>query len=358
MLIIDNLDQLSDDDQGRSEISFLKGVRPHPDSIVLVSTLPDHIDTSTYFPSCILLCFIFICDLYLIIAKVTRSYFYGCETKLRATQVPMLGVGHLNGVDTRQIFEMCLRREGQALLPHQWDILTTQSAHEPSALFVALAVVVVKDWVSFTPFDQLTLHCGVEQLLSQIFRTLQKQFGKRLVYVALSFLTQSNDGISDTEMEDLLSLHDGVMIVVNQFAIRNKYSSAVRFPSVIWLRLRHALSGLICSKDEGKLFWYHRQIWETAAKIFGEDVSISAIMGRYFSGAVTEAKRSEKGVMLQPLVLNGSEDTVWFPASIVNKRRCVEAATHLRRAVLFQNDVFEMCSIESVRAYAECGQFY
>ncbi len=41
VLIVDSLDQLSNDDLARSHITFLKGVRPHPLTRIVVSALPD-----------------------------------------------------------------------------------------------------------------------------------------------------------------------------------------------------------------------------------------------------------------------------------------------------------------------------
>jgi hypothetical protein len=41
ILLIDSLDQLQNENLARSDISFLKGVRPHPDTRIIVSALPD-----------------------------------------------------------------------------------------------------------------------------------------------------------------------------------------------------------------------------------------------------------------------------------------------------------------------------
>jgi len=43
VLFIDSLDQLSNENLARSDVSFLKGVRPHPDSRIIVSALPDDV---------------------------------------------------------------------------------------------------------------------------------------------------------------------------------------------------------------------------------------------------------------------------------------------------------------------------
>ena len=47
VLFIDSLDQLSDRDHARSDISFLKGVNPHPNTVIIVSCLPDERDEGT-----------------------------------------------------------------------------------------------------------------------------------------------------------------------------------------------------------------------------------------------------------------------------------------------------------------------
>ena len=43
VLFIDSLDQLSNENLARSDVSFLKGVRPHRDSRIIVSALPDDV---------------------------------------------------------------------------------------------------------------------------------------------------------------------------------------------------------------------------------------------------------------------------------------------------------------------------
>ena len=48
VLFIDSLDQLSDRDRARSDISFLKGVKPHLNTAIVVSCLPDEQDAGIY----------------------------------------------------------------------------------------------------------------------------------------------------------------------------------------------------------------------------------------------------------------------------------------------------------------------
>ena len=63
ILFVDSLDQLSNEDQGRSDISFLKGVKPHKNTRIIVSSLPDD-----------------------------ENYTYYCDLKLRSSNVPRVVV--------------------------------------------------------------------------------------------------------------------------------------------------------------------------------------------------------------------------------------------------------------------------
>ena len=67
LLFIDSLDQLCDDDLGRSQLSFLKGVVPHADTRIVVSCLPDDAEVN---------------------AETGSRYLYLCDTRLREAAVP------------------------------------------------------------------------------------------------------------------------------------------------------------------------------------------------------------------------------------------------------------------------------
>ena len=61
VLFIDSLDQLSNKDLARSDLSFLTGVKPHEDTRIIVSTLPD--------------------------SREVDGYYYGCEHRLKSAGV-------------------------------------------------------------------------------------------------------------------------------------------------------------------------------------------------------------------------------------------------------------------------------
>eukprot|EP01038_Epipyxis_sp_PR26KG_P017224 gene17224-23737_t len=70
IMLIDSLDQLTDEDMGRSQLTFLDGVKLHEHSRIIVSSLPDDKRNE----------------------KGIRKYLYLCETRLREANVPRVDI--------------------------------------------------------------------------------------------------------------------------------------------------------------------------------------------------------------------------------------------------------------------------
>ena len=92
-----------------------------------------------------------------------------------------------------------------------------------------------------------SLRGGVIGLIEQLYETFEYQYGKELVCNTLTFLTFSVKGITDIEMEDLLSLHDGGLDKVFQYV----KPVVRRLPTHFWQRLESAINGLITEGEHG-----------------------------------------------------------------------------------------------------------
>mgnify|MGYP002804446735 FL=1 len=86
-------------------------------------------------------------------------------------------------------------------------------------LFVKLAFDEVLRWKSYSSEDECVLRTTVRAAIASVFEKLEYRHGKLLVSHALSYITQSRNGISDLEMEDLLSLDDVVLNDIYQVGI-------------------------------------------------------------------------------------------------------------------------------------------
>ena len=247
LLFIDSLDQLTDENQGRSQISFLKNVQPHADTRIIVSSLPDEPEKNP-------------------ISGLTYMYF--CDTRLSVAKVPRVIVEMSKGrvmEESMEIVNQLLEKKNRRLQEDQRVIVQQKVREEPekTALYIHLAVGVIQNWTSEVNADD-ALKGGVIKLIEQLYNTLEQQYGKELVRAALAFLTFSVKGVTDIEMEDLLSLHDTVLKEVFQYVT----PTVRRLPTHVWQRLKAAMDGLITEGDHGCLLWFHRQLRETAVRYY------------------------------------------------------------------------------------------
>ena len=239
VLVIDSLDQLSDDNDARSSLTFLRGLVPHPDTRVIVSCLPDETDTLT-----------------------GKRYFYGCETRLCESNVARVDIRPIVGDGAIEMVRNLLARKGRTLTKEQWGVIRSSVGEEATALYCHLAVRVAATWSSSTALHQCVLPPTVPAIIHLILDGIELEFGREWTRVALAVVTYSSAGISDGEMQDILSLEDErVLDHVFQYS---KPDDIRRFPLHVWLRLKGALEGLLVEREHGCFQWYHRQLSETA----------------------------------------------------------------------------------------------
>jgi len=342
ILFIDSLDQLTNENLARSHLTFLKGLKPHKDTRVIVSCLPDERDETD--PT-----------------GTKWKYIYGCSTKLQAAKVPSIEVSLLSdSAGSREIVAALLESAGRTLTGPQWARVMECVAVEPTALYINLAVSVVQHWPSQYVCDgggsnDDGLTGGVAALINQIVDDKERQFGRAFVRAALAFITFSVAGVTDTEMCDLLSLDDKVLSKDQGI---NKYNDSNRVPIHVWLRLQSEIAHLIVERSGGCRQWYHRQLTEVVAARYSDPAELGRfrrIMATYFGNIVDPGILEAREISRQPLTLNCVEDEVWYPEALVNGRRCVEAGAHMLAASMWDEAEAELCTLESVCARAKAG---
>ena len=230
---------------------------------------------------------------------------------------------------------------------------------EPTALYVALSMRKVASWTSSDKPEDNLLPGGVTKLISQIYDDIEREYGSVLTRTALGLITFAKDGVSDMEMEDMLSMDEGVLNFVFQYSSPN----IRRLPSHVWLRIRFELTGLVTERGGGRISWYHRQLWEEAERRYSADgdekCRILSLLGAYFGNSFDRAWVDERKLQEQPLVLN--DKVVWHQKARLNHRRTSEAAVAWSVAALTSAEATiaaanEMCSMEAVCAYCVAGQ--
>ena len=81
-----------------------------------------------------------------------------------------------------------------------------------------------------------------------------------------------------------------------------------------------------------------------------------SIIGQYFSNTISVHELNSRNIVRQPIA--HSTVAVWFPDTVINKRRVTEASNALINAGLFHEAIDELCNLENICAYIKAGRGY
>jgi hypothetical protein len=314
-------------------------MNPHKDTRIVVSCLPDErvVETGQWL------------------------YCYGCDTRLKEAKIARVTVplfekdcsasnGLLTVANIEMVISQLLTKASRTLTRPQLDFVISKACEEPTALYLSLAVRVVREWTSSMPTDACMLNGTVVGLISQLFDSLESNYGVMLTRSALTLLTHAVDGLRDVEMEDLLSLNDDVL----QHVFEYHESSVARLPIHVWMRLRDGLEGLLVQGRGGSLRWYHRQLREVAELRYAgvERRVAQGYMAVYFGNLVSIERQALSLISHQPITLN--DKSVWSEDVIINQRRCVEASWHMLASGKWKEACDEICNLENICAVLKC----
>ncbi|KAI6242069.1 NACHT domain-containing protein [Aphelenchoides fujianensis] len=142
-----------------------------------------------------------------------------------------------------------VEKEGQyVLVPplgSPWEIVAKAVSQCSLPLFLKLVYATV-----FRP-QEVVLFKSVQQSIHALFDRTESQHGKLLVSHALSYITAAKSGISDSELEDLISLDD-----------KYHLPPVRRIPPLLWSRIRADLPGYLSERAADGVIvlnWYHEQ---------------------------------------------------------------------------------------------------
>jgi hypothetical protein len=104
-------------------------------------------------------------------------------------------------------------------------------------LYINLVFNIVKDWSSFYKKpENLPKFNVIESCIKHIFLTMEHDYGKLLVSRCLFYLTSCDEsGISDVELEDVLSLDDDLLNHIYEYHL----PPIRKFPITLWNRIKH-----------------------------------------------------------------------------------------------------------------------
>ncbi len=346
LVFIDSLDQLTDEDLGRSNIKWIPEMLP-PHCFLVMSTLPD----------------------------VGGSFQYlNDHTPIPDTNY--LEVLQMSKLDAEVITKQWLSHTNRTLQPEQLDYLIklsttkqpdvycSRTTHILSPLKLMLLLDITVQWKSYETIEQLSsrmqayfekgknfeerkhavskqkLKCmsqdeindyqengcahkadctSMDSLIAGFFDTLEARHGKELVSYFCGLLSVCKQGLSESHLSDMLSCASPVMETVLQY-----HNPPIRrLPPVIMARLRHDISSYVVERglyDGTVLAWFHRQFVENAKRLYlpqSENITDSdslleikikyaTLIAKYFSN-VLHSEYPGRALERQPFYWNGSQ---------------------------------------------------
>ena len=134
---------------------------------------------------------------------------------LQKSDGQFLEVKTLSKVLAVDVIDLMLRSSSRALSSVQWKIVKATLDHCTLPIFVKLVFARVSAWKSYTKATLLST--TVMESIMSLFERVEIQHGTTLVSYALSYITASKCGLSESELEDLISLDDIVLNDIYQY---------------------------------------------------------------------------------------------------------------------------------------------
>lgn len=237
VIILDAVDQLSNENNAH-RLDWIPA-RLHTNVKIIISTLPNQL----------------LCTL---------------KSKIRNDNDHILYVPPLEIQDCAKVCKDFLSHRKRCLTDKQYDLVKAAFSECSLPLFVNLVSERCLYWHSFTPEHKLRLDNTLQAAIQTLFQQLEVKHGQVFVMHSISYLTASRNGISQSEMNDLLSLDDEVLNEIFAFwepPIR-------RVPPSLWTRVLHDMSSYIVERDSDETVvynWYHEQFKRVSSQRYLQD---------------------------------------------------------------------------------------
>ncbi|XP_077984832.1 NACHT domain- and WD repeat-containing protein 1-like [Glandiceps talaboti] len=258
-------------------------------------------------------------------------------------QENFLEIPKLEESDSETILQNWLELQNRRLTNNQMDAIVQACHHCPLPLFLKISFDEACRWSSYSNPEETRLKSTVRDVIVSLFERVEMQYGDMLVSRALGYLTAGKNGLTENELEDILSLDDDVLNDVYQY-----WTPPIRrLPPLLWVRIRAELSSYLVDRGADGvrvISWYHRQFKEAAQQRYLPDQKtrqlLHANIADFFLGIWSDGKKkpyttrggkkgeSDRLVASQPLV---------FGEASYNLRKLSELPFHLMQSEQLQS---------------------
>ncbi len=213
VIILDSVDQLSPSDYS---LDWVHSELPSNTKIIF-STLPDHGNILSLFKQ--------------IIDNTSQ----------------LIEITALDKQLSKTILFDFLKKEKRALNEKQWKVIDTMfDKASLFPLYITLVFDIVIKWTSsYEPTKKFTECINIDKCIQYLFLYFEKVHGKVLFARTIIYMSAFKNGISENEIEDILSLDDDVLYDVFEF-----HAPPIRkIPLALWSRIKYDLNNYLVEKE-------------------------------------------------------------------------------------------------------------
>ncbi|ALC45346.1 CG10185 [Drosophila busckii] len=293
-------------------------------------------------------------------ANPTVSHEYHVLRKMIDVEENFIEVTALGEELAMNVIKMWMKTACRDLNNYQWRLVANAISKCSLPIFVKLVFAEICRWRSYTRPQETHLANTVMDSIMLLFERVEKQHGRILVFHALAYITASKSGLSESELEDLISLDDKVLDDVYQYHM----PPVRRIPPLLWTRIRNDLPNYLSEREAdgvNVMNWYHRQFKDTAKERYFKNMNMAiyfhSMIADYYLGIwgggvpkpfkFTEIQRhrfgladkegsADRKVPIQPLVFTSKDGL----SKRFNLRKFGELPFHFVRSRRFK-DLFE-----------------
>ena len=249
-----------------------------------------------------------------------------------------------------EVIRKWLEKAGRTITDQQNGTVRTALEACSLPLYARIVFDQIRKWHSYDSPPPGALQPTVQGAICRLYEEMEVKFGRAMVRHSLSYLTAARHGLSEVELEHILSLDD---VLLNE--VFSHWNPPVRrIPPLLWTRIRADVAGYIVERsadDQLVLRWYHRQFSMAARERYlRPDADFALRIHRtsadYFSGrwgggrekpfrfadaqlkrfGLTEAAgKADRKVPLQPYRITASGSKIVR----INQRKLSELPWHL-----------------------------
>ena len=159
---------------------------------------------------------------------------------------------------SRQVIQMWLHAQNRKLTTDQNALVDEHIKDNAKPLYLKLIFDEISKWKSYQQTGKF--YCpNISSCLHRLFRKTEVKHGEMIVRHALGYLCASKNGLTNLEMEDVLSLDEDVLTDVFEFHV----PPIRRLPSILWARIKNDLQDYLVERGADGvrvMTWYHKQL--------------------------------------------------------------------------------------------------